>query len=30
MPIDLSDHFHRYIVVALVIGGGAMMGAAWL
>jgi len=30
MPVDLYDRFHRYLVVALVIGGGAMMGAAWL
>jgi hypothetical protein len=30
MPILQYDRFRSYIVVALVIGGGAMMGAAWL
>jgi hypothetical protein len=30
MPILHYDRFHGYLVVALVIGGGAMMGAAWL
>ncbi len=30
MPIPIYDRLHRYIVVALVCGGFAMMGAAWL
>ena len=30
MPMLSYDRFHRYIVVALMIGGGAMMGAAWI
>jgi hypothetical protein len=24
------DRLHAYIVIGLLIGGGAMMGAAWL
>jgi hypothetical protein len=30
MPISIYDRLHAYIVVALMIGGGAMMGAAWM
>lgn len=30
MPIPIYDRLHRYIVVALVCGGIAMMGAALL
>jgi hypothetical protein len=30
MPIPLDDRLHRYIVAALLCGGMAMMGAAWL
>ena len=30
MPIPFDDRLHRYIVVALVCGGFAMMAAAWL
>jgi len=30
MPIPLYDRFHRYVVVALISGGAAMMTAAWL
>ncbi|CAM3231252.1 hypothetical protein MEME101129_24850 [Methylobacterium mesophilicum] len=30
MPADLSDRFHRYLVIVLLCGGGAMMGAAWI
>lgn len=30
MPTSLDDCLHLYVVVALVCGGFAMMGAAWL
>jgi hypothetical protein len=30
MPVYLYDRFHRYLVIALVCGGTAMMGAAWI
>ena len=30
MPILLYDRVHRYLVMALVSGGLAMMGAAWV
>jgi hypothetical protein len=30
MPIALYDRFHRYIVISLLSGGGAMMSAAWI
>lgn len=30
MPTPIYDRLHCYIVVALVCGGVAMMGAAWL
>jgi hypothetical protein len=30
MTIDLYDRFHRYIVIALISGGTAMLAVAWL
>jgi hypothetical protein len=30
MPNDLYDRFHRYLIIALVSGGAAMMAAAWI